>query len=94
MTNVIFDMPNGKKTVKLATLTMTQMRDLMYKKEATATEIFDALIKEMRERKTKTSAQKVMRFVRSFSNSWQHITDEDIALFEEIRISNRSSSKG
>lgn len=75
--------------MKIAKMTMAQMRDLMYKKEATGTEIFDALIIEMRERKTKTSAQKVMRFVRSFSNCWQHITDEDIALFEEIRRSSR-----
>jgi hemerythrin len=75
--------------MKIAKMTMTQMRDLMYKKEATGTEIFDALIKEMRERKTKTSAQKVMRFVSSFSSCWQHITDEDIALFEEIRRSSR-----
>lgn len=84
MTNVIFDMPHGKKTVKLATLTMTQMRDLMYKKETTATEVLDALLKEMRERKTKTSAQKVIRFINSFPLV-QGMTDEDIALCEKIR---------
>ena len=38
----------------------------------------------MRERKTKTSAKKVIRFINSFPLV-QGITDEDIALLEEIR---------
>tara|TARA_R110000851_G_scaffold294911_1_gene449748 strand:+ start:1829 stop:2053 length:225 start_codon:yes stop_codon:yes gene_type:complete len=74
--------------MNLAKLTLTEMKLLVCKKEATATEIFDALIAQMRERKTKTSAKKVMQFCRVFSLAWQHISDEDLALFQQIQTSN------
>ena len=74
--------------MNLAKLTLTEMKLLVCKKEATATEIFDALVVQMTERKTKTSVKKMMQFCHAFPLAWQHISDEDIALSQQIQYPN------
>mgnify|MGYP003150717911 CR=1 FL=1 len=70
--------------MNLAKLTLTEMKLLVCKKETTATEIFDAIAAQMRERKTKTSAKKMMQFCNAFPLAWHHISDDDLALFQQI----------
>ena len=74
-----------EETKPIAKMTMREIKQLMYNNKYTGDQIFDALMKEMRDRKTKTSAKKVMVYVKSFSNAWGRLTDEDFSLLREIQ---------
>ena len=74
-----------EETKPIAKMTMREIKQLMYNAKYTGDQIFDALVKEMRDRKTKTSAKKIMVYVKSFSNAWGRLTDEDFSLLREIQ---------
>lgn len=66
-------------------LTITEMKEKMYKREATGEQIFESLLCNFRKKKNKTSLKKVTQYLGSFPQACVLASDHDIQLFNQVR---------